>query len=132
MLDKGLNAKPVRLIAFALLVKVNLLGPEGRRGFLSVRCFNHRDNTFSAGQPRSALTCRNLLNAPHRESVAFFAPTGCLQAGLFALVRFSWNHKAASRPTTSCRRYVVGLQLTLAEGAAKTSVAFSSSLLLLS
>lgn len=128
MLDKGLNAKPVRLIAFTLLVKVNFLGPEGRRGFLSVRCFNHRENTFSAGQPRTALTRRNLLNAPRRESVAFFAPTGCLQAGLFALVRFSWNHKAASRQTTSCHHNVAGLQLTQAEGAAKTSVAFSSSL----
>lgn len=84
MLDKGLDEKPVGLIAFALLVKVNLLGPEGRCGFLSVRCFNHRDNTVGVGQPRSALTRRNLLNARRKERVA----VSCLM-GIFGRVCFS-------------------------------------------
>lgn len=120
MPDKGLNEKPVRLIAFALLVKVNLLGPEGRCSFLSVRCFNHRDNTVSAGQPCSALTRRNLLNAPHKEGVAFLR----LLAVFRRVCLPRWDFRGI------CRRNVVGLQLTVPEWATKTSVAFSSTPLL--
>lgn len=128
MLDKGLDEKPVGLIAFALLVKVNLLGPEGRCGFLSVRCFNHRDNSVSAGQPRSALTRRNLSNARCKQRVAVSCLMGIFRrVGFSADVwRFSWNYKAASRQAACCRWNAVGLQVTVAVWAMETPVAFSS------
>lgn len=128
MLDKGLDEKPVGLIAFALLVKVNLLGPEGRCGFLSVRCFNHRDNTVSVGQPCSALTRRNLLNARRKERVAVSCLMGIFRRVCFSadVWRFSWNYKAASTQAACCRWNVVGLQVDLAVWAMETPVAFSS------